>query len=163
MEAPLNWRKDSFLVSTNHSNLEPDAINKALGSDVIWWAESLSGNQLRTMLQNSLCFGLYKILEAPDGQDQMLQIGLARLITDYVTFCYLTDVYVLDEYQGKGLGSFLMECVNEYSNSLPSLRGLMLVTSSEQAQKWYMKLLGAKELETRAGHPVKALLKERES
>ena len=40
------------------------------------------------------------------------QIGLARLITDYVTIAYLTDVYVLEEYQGKGLGTWLLGAVD---------------------------------------------------
>jgi hypothetical protein len=59
----------------------------------------------------------------------MRQIGLARLITDQVTFAYLTDVYILEQYQEKGLGSFLIGCVNETLLSWPELRGTFLMTS----------------------------------
>ncbi len=48
------------------------------------------------------------------------QIGLVRVITDYTTFAYLCDVYVLESHQGKGLGSWMMQCVVEH----PELQGL---------------------------------------
>ncbi len=47
-------------------------------------------------LRNSLCFGLYH---------REAQVGLARVISDYATFAYLCDVYVLEDYRGKGLGA----------------------------------------------------------
>lgn len=49
-------------------------------------------------------------------------IGAARLITDRVTFGYLTDVYVLEEHQQRGLGKFLMKCLNEVVEGWPELR-----------------------------------------
>ena len=48
-------------------------------------------------------FGLY----APDGA----QIGFARVITDWTTFAYLCDVYVLEAHRGHGLGVWLIETV----------------------------------------------------
>ena len=69
----------------------------------------------------------------------MRQIGLARLITDQTTFAYLTDVYILEQYQGQGIGSFLMECLDETLLSWPELRGTFLITSGED---FYTKRLG---------------------
>ena len=69
------------------------------------------------------------------------QIGFGRLITDEVTFAYLTDVYILPEYQGKGLGTWLLECINETIESWPDLRRAMLVTSGETAKAFYKKVL----------------------
>jgi hypothetical protein len=62
-------------------------------------------------------------------RSNLQQIGLARLITDQVTFAYVTDVYILEQYQGKGLGSFLIGCVNETLLSWPALRGAFLIAS----------------------------------
>lgn len=70
-----------------------------------------------------------------------MQIGFGRLITDEVTFAYLTDVYILPQYQGKGLGTWLMECINETIESWPELRRAMLITSGEPAKAFYKKLL----------------------
>ena len=39
------------------------------------------------------------------------QIGLARVVTDYATYGYLADVFVVEGYRGQGLGKWLMECV----------------------------------------------------
>ena len=58
-----------------------------------------------------MCFGLFH------GENQ---IGLARVVTDRATFAYLCDVYVLEEFRGKWLGVWLMECVMSH----PDLQGL---------------------------------------
>ena len=70
-------------------------------------------------------------------------IGLARVVTDFVTFGYLTDVYVLPEHQKKGLGKWLMQCLHEVLDSWPDLRRFMLITSEESAIRMYEKTLGA--------------------
>jgi ribosomal protein S18 acetylase RimI-like enzyme len=69
-------------------------------------------------------------------------VGLARLVTDYVTFGYLTDVYVLAEHQGKGLGRWMMECLDEVLASWPKLRRCLLFTRDESAVKLYRETLG---------------------
>lgn len=66
-------------------------------------------------------------------------IGCARVISDRVTFGYLTDVYVLEEHQQRGLGTFLMICVNEVLESWPEMRGFWILSSSPQAQGLYEK------------------------
>jgi len=50
------------------------------------------------------------------------------MITDQVSFAWLTDVYVLDEFQGKGLGSWLIACIDEVLSSWPELRRFCLIT-----------------------------------
>ncbi|CZT46132.1 uncharacterized protein RSE6_06522 [Rhynchosporium secalis] len=59
------------------------------------------------------------------------QIGLARLITDHVSFAYLTDVYILEQYQGQRLGEFLIKCVDETLNSWPEFRRALLVSDTK--------------------------------
>jgi GNAT superfamily N-acetyltransferase len=62
-------------------------------------------------IENSLCFGVY-------GHGK--QVGFARVITDYATYAYIGDVFVLESYQGDGLGKWLMECILRH----PWLQGL---------------------------------------
>ncbi len=64
-----------------------------------------------------------------------------RVITDNVTFAYLTDVYVLPEYQGKGLGSWMLSCLDEVIKAWPHLRRFMLLTSGSSIDL-YKKTLG---------------------
>jgi len=69
-------------------------------------------------------------------------IGFGRVITDYVSFAYLTDVYILAEHQGKGLGKWMMECLNEILRSWPGLRRTLLLTGDPNAVRLYERTLG---------------------
>lgn len=60
-----------------------------------------------------------------EGQPSL--IGFARLITDRVTFAWLTDVYTLPEWQGQGLGKWLISCVQELVEDMPHLRRSMCI------------------------------------
>lgn len=70
-------------------------------------------------------------------------VGLARIVTDYVTFAYLTDVFVLKEYQRRGLASWMMRCTKEMVDDWPDLRGLILMTHDKAAARMYETTLGA--------------------
>ena len=150
MASKSEWYRDNFLISTSSSLIQPDAVNKAFDSESIYWTKSTDETLLKKMLDNSLCFGVYELptstsdiaglneckpsprplyLTIVIGRSGPRQIGLARLITDEVSFAYLTDVYILDRYQGKGLGTWLIQCVNETLSSWPELRRVLLITS----------------------------------
>ena len=103
------WQKDEFKVTTNRDDLQVDAILDYLVNHS-YWGKDRTLEQLETVIENSFCFGVYK-----DNK----QIGFARLVTDFATFAYLGDVYILDEYQGNGLGKWLMEVISEH----PKLQG----------------------------------------
>lgn len=77
------------------------------------------------------------------GQNSPSQIGLVRLVTDDVTFAYITDVYILPEYQGKGLGRWMLECLNEIIQGWTYLRRVMFLSSDKM--DLYRKCLGAKD------------------
>ncbi|GAW17640.1 hypothetical protein ANO14919_071000 [Xylariales sp. No.14919] len=142
---PKNWYRGEFLLSTEQRLLQVDAIHEAMGSDVFWWAQAIPRDALLETLQNSLCFGLYELPQSTSqiaGQGSPRQIGLMRVITDNVTFAYLTDVYVLLEYQGKGLGRWMLSCLDEVIKAWPHLRRLTLFTSSKSIDL-YRTALGA--------------------
>ena len=83
MEPPRDWYKDNFLVSTNRSLLQPVAINAALGSDMLWWAKPLPEDQLKTMLDNTFCFGLYALPDSTAdiaGRHLALPTAISSLI-----------------------------------------------------------------------------------
>jgi ribosomal protein S18 acetylase RimI-like enzyme len=76
-------------------------------------------------------------------QEQPSLIGFARLITDRVTFAYLTDVYTLPEWQGQGLGKWLISCVQEVVEDMPYLRRSMCIIGHgrEKALEFYGNLM----------------------
>ncbi|RDW75096.1 hypothetical protein BP6252_06238 [Coleophoma cylindrospora] len=147
--APKDWYRSDFLISTSHTLLQPDTINQFFGTDAMYWTSPLPEDPLKKMLDNSLCFGLYALPQSSAeiaGRTNPKQIGLARLITDEVSFAYLTDVYVQPEYQGKGLGKWLIGCVDEVLMSWPHLRRAMLVTSN--GGRFYKEVMGMKQFES---------------
>lgn len=112
------WNKDCYLISTDKNKLDLAAIHRYLTTST--WAAGIDEETVYASVQNSLNFGLYH---------QGVQIGFARLITDYATFAYLCDVYVLDEYQGNGLARWLMVCIHAHP-VFARLRRITLFTST---------------------------------
>lgn len=121
----------------------------------MYWTQALSEDVLRQMIESSFCFGVYKsssststnpnaTVNAPTDAQQ--QIGFVRLITDNILFAYLTDLYVLPEYQGLGLGRWLIDCVDEVLGGMPYLRWVMLRTSSDESKVAYERRLGMRVL-----------------
>lgn len=88
-------------------------------------------------------------------------IGCARAISDRVTFGYLTDVYVLEEHQQRGLGTFLAKCVNEVVETWPELRGFWILSSSPQAKRLYEKAFGTVEFFEENTNPDLRLLEKK--
>lgn len=127
ISAMQEWRKNDYLVSTDRAKLDLQAIHQYLTRST--WAKGISLETVTTATENSLNFGLYQ---------NETQIGFARLITDYATFAYLCDVYVLEEYQGEGLGKWLMECVHAHP-VFEKLRRIMLFTTTAP---WLYEKLG---------------------
>ncbi|KAK2041736.1 acetyltransferase [Colletotrichum somersetense] len=142
------WYRDDYLISTDRSLLDLDAINDAFGSEMLWWTTRVPEAALRRLVDNSLCLGVYKLPAATAdiaGKKGPALVGLARVVTDYVTIGYLADVYVLPSHQGNGLASWLMECLNEVLDEWPHLRRFLLLTSSPQVSKLYEQALGTSE------------------
>jgi GNAT superfamily N-acetyltransferase len=110
------WKNNEFQVATDPAKLDVRAVHAYLVRS--YWAEGISFERVERSLRHSLCFGLF---------DANQQIGLARVITDYATFAYLADVYVLENYRGRGLAKWLMQCVMAHPQ-LQNLRKFVLVT-----------------------------------
>lgn len=100
---------DGFLISTDRDRLDIDAIHGFL-SEESYWARNRSREQTETAIKNSLPFGLYK------GENL---VGFARVVTDFATFAYLGDVFVTEEFRGRGLSKWLMRVIVEH----PDLQG----------------------------------------
>lgn len=118
--------RGDFVVSDDPQRLDLTAIHEYLNRS--YWAEGIPVELVRRSLDASLSVGLYH---------QGRQIGLARVITDRATFAYLCDVYVLEEYQGQGLGQWMMQYVMAHPD-LQGLRRFSLVTRS--AHRLYQPL-----------------------
>ena len=95
------WRRGEYAISNDRARLDVRAVHEFL-STRSYWAQGRDFETVRRAVENSLPFGLYR-----EGR----QIGFARVVTDYATFAWLADVYVLDEFRGEGLGKWLVEVI----------------------------------------------------
>jgi GNAT superfamily N-acetyltransferase len=102
-------RRGEFLMSTDKSRLDIDAVHAFLTRS--FWAQEIPREIVARSIEGSLCFGIYQ------GDRQ---VGFARVISDFATYAYLADVYVLEEFRGQGLSKWLMECIMQH----PDLQGL---------------------------------------
>jgi len=110
--------EDGLIFSDDVNKLDALAIHDYL-SNGSYWAAGIPLDTVKRAMEHSLCFGIYK---------DTVQVGFARWITDRATFGYLADVYVLPEYQGKGLMRKLMSLML-FHKDLQGLRRYMLSTS----------------------------------
>ncbi len=100
------WRRDHYLVSTDKQRIDLALVHNFLSNNS-YWATGVPLEVVRRAIEHSLVFGVYA------GEQQ---IGMARVITDYATYAYIADVFILDAYRGLGLGVWLMECVAAHPN-----------------------------------------------
>jgi len=87
-------------ISTDKSKLDVPFIQNFLKD--IYWAAGRTIDEVQTTIDASVCFGIY---------ESNKQIGFARVITDYVVFAYLMDVFIDEQYRGKGYSSELIKAM----------------------------------------------------
>ncbi len=113
----MDWKQGEFIIGTDRDRLQIDVIHRYL-SEESYWAQNRTKAQTVTAIENSLCFGVYK------GEDQ---IGFARVVTDFATFAYLGDVFILEDFRGRGLSKWLMEVIINHQD-LQGFRRWILAT-----------------------------------
>ena len=111
------WQRGEYTISSDKSLLDVGLIHEFLSTSA-YWALGRTRQTVERSIANSLSFGIYRGTE---------QVGFARVITDYATFAYLADVFVLPEFRGQGLSVWLMEVIDQHPD-LQGLRRWMLAT-----------------------------------
>ena len=121
------WRHGEYVISTDRHILDISAIHHFLTTS--YWAEGIPFEMVKKSIEHSLNFGLYT---------QRKQIGFARVITDYSTYAYIGDVYILEDFRGQGLSKWLMQVIVDH----PELQGL---------RRWTLLTRDAHELYRKTG------------
>ncbi len=117
---------NELLFSNDKSKLQINVIHTYL-SQTSYWAKNIPLEIVTKAIENSFCYACYT-----NNQ----QIAFARVITDAATFGYLADVFVINEYQGKGVGKLLIDFIMK-DEQLKGLRRFMLAT--KDAHELYKK------------------------
>ncbi|MCA2002042.1 MAG: GNAT family N-acetyltransferase [Chloroflexi bacterium] len=118
MNQNFEARRDSFLISADKSRLDMSAVYDFLSRS--YWARSRPREYTDEAFANSLVFGVYE-----DAGRRL--IGMARVVTDFTVVAYLCDVFICEEFRGRGLGKWLMQTILEYPD-LKHVRRWLLAT-----------------------------------
>ncbi len=106
--------------------MDIETIHRYL-SEESYWAKGISKEIVEKSVANSFCFGVFY---------HDIQIGFAKVITDFTTIAYLGDVFILDKFRGLGLSKLLMETIMHHPE-LQGLRRWILLTAD--AHELYRK------------------------
>ena len=114
----MDFYKEQYIISIDKEKLDIPFIQRFLAHS--YWAENIPVAIVEKSIEGSFCFGVY---------EGSRQIGFARVITDYATFGYLADVFIDEQFRGRGLSKWLME----------------IITAHPQLQDFRVWLLGTKD------------------
>ena len=124
---PAEFQRDDYTISTDKTRLNIPLIHETL-SQHSYWATGRSLEIVEHSIQNSLCFGVYL------GNKQ---VGFARVVTDYATFSWLCDVFILEPYRGLGLGKWLIDVVVEHPEFQSSNQFLLATRDAHELYRRY--------------------------
>ena len=106
-------RDSEILVTTDPARLDVDVIHGFLSRS--YWAAGIPREVVERSIRHSICFGAFE-----EGR----QVGFARVISDFATYAYVADVFVLPSHRGRSVGKRLMACITSH----PELQDLRLWT-----------------------------------
>ncbi|WP_211455185.1 GNAT family N-acetyltransferase [Collimonas antrihumi] len=115
----MEKQREKLRITNEPTELDVPLVHRFLSEESAW-ARGIPLATVEESIRHSLNFGLFS---GP------AQVAYARVVTDYATFAYLVDVFVLAEHRGKGYSAELMAAVMEHPR-LQGLRRFMLATST---------------------------------
>lgn len=116
-----------YKIKTGFHRMDLGSIHYFISKES-YWAQNVPFEIVEKSLKNSFCIGVF------DSEDK--QIGFARIISDRATFGYLSDVFVLKQYRGKGVSKAMLQYIVNIK-WVKQLRRFVLFT--EDAQTLYSR------------------------
>ena len=129
------WHRDGFTVSTDPARLDMDMLHGFLST--CYWSRGIPRDVMERSIRNAVPFGVY---------EGARQVGFARVVSDMATVAYVGDVFVLEQWRGRGLSRFIMDCVLSHPE-LQGFRRWVLLTRDAHGlyEKYGFTRLGAPE------------------
>lgn len=137
----IEFQRNGYTISTDKDRLDLVRIHEYL-STKSYWALGRSFEDVQGSIEHSLCYGVY--------QDD-LQVGFARLVTDFTTFAWLCDVFILEGFRGIGLGKWLVSTVM----AAPSFDRVVFILATRDAHELYRRYAGFVDLPKPEGFMVR--------
>ncbi|MGH6945425.1 MAG: GNAT family N-acetyltransferase [Geminicoccaceae bacterium] len=110
------WRRDGFVISADPAATDLDLVIGFLRGT--YWVRDLTVDELKLSFERA---AVYNLLEEASSR----QVGFARVLTDGVRFAWLSDVFVLEGFRGRGLGRWLVRTAMEDPRHAEARRWLL--------------------------------------
>lgn len=123
---------ENITISSDPQLLDLHFIHSFISN--AYWAKGRSLQDLQTCIDNSLNFGVYL-----NGR----QIGYARVLTDYVAFAYIMDLFIDEQHRKNGYSNLLMKSLLAH-DALKNIKTWKLATTDAH---FLYKKFGFKALE----------------
>jgi GNAT superfamily N-acetyltransferase len=110
----MRWTRDEYEIDDDRARLDMERIVGWLAES--YWARNTPTEMVRRSWDNAgVVLGIY-------CADEL--IGCARALTDFARTAYLSDVYVVPEHRGHGLGRWLVQTMIEHP-AIPPVRWVL--------------------------------------
>jgi len=117
LDTPIHeFHRETFTISTDRLRLDMRSVHKFL--ETAPWSNGITLEIVERSIANSFCFGVF------EGN---AQVGFARVVTDFATFAYVCDFFILEPYRGRGLAKWLITSILECPE-IKKLRRCCIVT-----------------------------------
>jgi GNAT superfamily N-acetyltransferase len=122
----MKWEKDGYWISDNINDIDINSAHQFLTG--AYWCKGVPREIVERAFNRSICFGVFS---------KKSMVGFGRVVTDYTTFGYLADVYILEPHRGKGLAEWLVKTILAH----PELQGFRRwLLATKDAHPLYVKL-----------------------
>lgn len=115
-------QRHAFVLSDDPAKLDVNWVLDFLATTD--WGKDTQRSVKRAALEGSHCYGFY----APDGS----MAGFVRVVSDGAMFGWIGDFFILPEYQGRGLGRWILSIIF-YSSKFRMVKNWQLSTHDKQA------------------------------
>lgn len=116
--------QDGYIFTNNNTRIKLDEVCNLLKQS--HWAKNRPIEIIVKTIETSLCFSIYH---------NDIQVGFARVISDYAVYSLILDVIIDEKYRGNGLGKKLIEFINNH----PSIKNTSKVLWTKNAEKLYLR------------------------
>ena len=110
----------AIVISTDKNKINLELTHNILTNS--YWSKGVSVEDLKKAIDNSLCFGVYKNVK---------QIGFARIVTDTISFGYISDVFIVETERGNAYSKQLMNAIL-FHQDLKAVKNWYLITMDAQ-------------------------------
>lgn len=114
-----------FTISKDKALLQTGRVMELLGQS--YWANNRTRETIEKSIENSICYSAFA-----NG----VQVGFARVVSDFATAFYICDVIVDPVWRGRGIGKQLIRAITEDEPFRPLL-GILLTTDAHGLYEKY--------------------------